>query len=113
MILELKLNNVSVKVSDSTTTKGTYDCLLTCPPYRLKETWGQEIMNKSCDEWIDVCLNNFDCNRYVFVVDNTDKYKDYVMEKLTYRSHLRKSSEYVVVIDKNNLSYNKDPFILS
>ena len=113
MILELKLNNVSVKVSDSTTTKGTYDCLLTCPPYRLKETWGQEIMNKSCDEWIDVCLNNFDCNRYVFVVDNTDKYKDYVMEKLTYKSHLRKSSEYVVVIDKNNLSYNKDPFILS
>ena len=101
MISELMLPNCSVTLADSINTTGIYECLLTCPPYNLKETWGQVIKNKSCDEWIDICLNNFNCNKYVFIVDHTEKYKDYIVEELAYKSHLNNSFEYVVVIDKS------------
>ena len=32
-----------LSVQDSTKTTGKYECLFTCPPYNLKENWGQEI----------------------------------------------------------------------
>ena len=53
---------------------------------------------KSCDEWIDECMKRFSCKAYVFVVDSTKKYKQYVTETLHNSSHFSKSKEYVVVI---------------
>ena len=99
--LEIKqlLNlNCDLTVKDLTKDVGEYDCLFTCPPYKNKENWGQEIECKSCDEWIDTILNNYKCKKYVFVVDDTQKYKDFIKETISNKSHLNSSNEYIIVI---------------
>ena len=88
----------SVSCKDVLQSSGSYECLLTCPPYSKKETYGSETEFKSCDEWIDECIKRFSCKAYVFVVDSTEKYKQYVTETLHNSSHFSKSKEYVVVI---------------
>ena len=82
---------------------GKYECLFTCPPYGGKEHWNiqENEIEKSCDEWIDECLKRFDCSTYLFVVDETEKYKNYIVENLTNRSHFGLNNEYVILIDKN------------
>lgn len=97
----LKYNGVAPKLTcaDSSKTTGEYPALFTCPPYGRKEQWeGVKPDSRSCDDWIDICLRNYKCNRYVFVVDKTDRYKSYVTDEITNRSHFTKSYEYVVVI---------------
>lgn len=88
----------SVSCKDVLQSSGAHECLLTCPPYSSKETYGSETEFKSCDEWIDECTRRFSCKAYVFVVDSTEKYKQYVTETLHNSSHFSKSKEYVVVI---------------
>lgn len=94
--------HLSAKISckNSLSSKGNYESLLTCPPYEDKENWNQDIEILTCDEWIDVILNNFDCKRYIFVVDKTEKYKKYVVEELKHNSHLSESRELVILIDR-------------
>src|SRR5574344_809003 len=77
---------------------GEYECLFTCPPYNLKETWGNKNqVNLSCDEWIDECLKRFKCKKYMFVVDKTEKYKDKIVEEIKNKSHFGENSEKVVL----------------
>lgn len=99
IIKALELQNVSVSVKNILDDTGTYDCLLTCPPYGTKEHYADETVFKSCDEWIDEILHRFKCKRYVVVVDNTNKYKECVTEEIRSTSHFNKTVEYVVVID--------------
>lgn len=81
--------------------KGNYPCLFTCPPYADKEQWfGTEVSKYSCDDWIDICLNNFDCKKYLFVVDDTLKYKQFIVEILENKSHFGSNTEYVILINK-------------
>lgn len=81
--------------------KTNYDCLFCCPPYSDKEEWTVEmpkIMN--CDEWIDLCLKKFpNCKKYIFIVDESKKYK-YADIEITNNSHFGKASskEHYVVI---------------
>lgn len=80
---------------------GVYECLFTCPPYADKEIWLKVDADKrTCDDWIDICLNNFKCKRYLFVVDNTEKYKDYIVDEIINRSYLNINKEYVVLINR-------------
>ena len=97
MIQDLKLNAV-VSCKDIFESSGTYDCLFTCSPYKLKETWNENENDLSCDEWIDECLKRFKCKRYLFVVDDTVKYKDKIIETLENKSHFGSNYEYVVMI---------------
>lgn len=98
LIEYLKLN-ASVNNEDSSKLTGSYDCLFTCPPYKNKETWKNSILNKyTCDEWIDIFISNYICNKYVFVVDSTEKYKKYVVETFTNKSHWNTNEELLVVI---------------
>lgn len=99
MIDFLKLN-ASVKRADSLSSHGSHPCLFTCPPYSDKEIWGSEEISHTCDEWIDICLNNFSCECYLFVVDETEKYKDYIVETIVNKSHFSDSVEYVIKINK-------------
>lgn len=97
----IKFHNLNAEVicKDIFDSEGEYDCLFTCSPYNLKETWDNENqVNYSCDQWIDECLKRFKCKRYVFVVNETEKYKDYVVDDLSNKSHFSKAKEYVVVI---------------
>jgi len=83
--------------------KSSGEChsLFTCPPYSDKEIWQCNICDKrTCDDWLDECLSRFKCERYVFIVDNTVKYKEYIVDEIVNKSHLGKNNEYVIVIDR-------------
>ena len=98
----LELKNVSLKVQNVLEdTKKEYECLFTCPPYGGKEHWNikNDLIEKTCDEWIDECLNRFKCKTYLFVVDETEKYKDYIVEEISNSSHFGNNKEYVIKID--------------
>ena len=97
-----KLNAV-LKVNDSIYDSSEYECLFTCPPYGNKENWHQDIEVLSADEWIDVCLKNYKCKAYLFVVDKTEKYKDFVVEEFKNKSYLNENSEQVVFIKNNQI----------
>lgn len=77
---------------------GEYDCLFTCPPYKNQEIYIDSQHEKACDNWIDICLNNFKCNKYLFVVNETSKYQDKIVEELPVQSHFRSNKEYVILI---------------
>ncbi len=99
-----KLNlDARVSCKDSLNDIGVYDCLFTCPPYNLKETWNQSIEDKSCDEWIDAFIKNYRCKKYLFVVDKTEKYKDCIVEEIENKSHFSKNVEYVVLLNRGDI----------
>lgn len=90
--------NAEVTQKDVFDSYGEYDCLFTCSPYNLKETWGNEDQaDLSADEWIDVCLEHFKCKKYLFVVDHT---KRPTVDALRNKSHFSHSYEKVVLIEK-------------
>lgn len=95
----LKLN-AQIAKKDSIYDSGNYECLFTCPPYGNKEIWHQDIETFSAEEWIDICLNNYRCKAYLFVVDNPGKYSAYVVEKIKNTSHFGINEEYIVLISK-------------
>lgn len=72
--------------------------LFTCPPYGGKEHWNEnnDEIEKTCDEWIDICLEKYKCKEYIFVVDQTDKYKDKVVGSLKNKSHFGENYEYII-----------------
>ena len=91
-----------VEVKDVLESSGEYPCLFTCPPYGDKERWNEknDLIEKSCDEWIQECMQRFDCRRYLFVVDETECFKDDIVEEIDNSSHLGKGKEYVVLVKK-------------
>ena len=91
----------TIECKDILNSKGEYQCLFTCPPYSDKEQWLDVKPDKrNCDDWIDECLNRFKCKRYLFVVDNTERYKDYIIDEIHNKSHFNKNNEYVIMIKK-------------
>lgn len=92
--------NAEVKLKNSLEDKGEYDCLFTCPPYGSKENWNQEIEELSADEWIDICIKNYKCKKYLFVVDKTEKYKEYIVDELINKSNWGTNKEIVIIIDR-------------
>ena len=97
-----KTISCDLDVADACLSTGTYECLLTCSPYENIEQWkGVPNMGYSCDKWIDICIKNYDCNKYVFVTDDKiSKYKKFVVEHLENNSHWGSNMEGVVVITK-------------
>ena len=80
---------------------GEYECLFTCSPYSDKEKWFEvKTIKKSCDDWIYECLSRFKCKKYLFVVDNTEKYKDYIVDEIINKSHFGTNKEYVILIKR-------------
>lgn len=94
----LKIQDVQIYVKNSLEQSGKFECLFTCPPYESKEIWNNNESIKTCDEWIDICLRNFDCKEYLFIVDKTDKYKEYVAEEIVTKSHISSYKEIVIHI---------------
>ena len=89
-------------VADATAESGSYGCLLTCSPYADAETWKDvDLQVRTCDDWIDVCLERYDCGKYVFVTDgNIVKYRRNAVEVFRNQCHWGANEEFVVVIDK-------------
>ena len=95
---QLDITYINLSVKNSLGSFGEYDSLFTCPPYGEKENWNQDIEVLTADEWIDNCLKNYKCKKYLFVVDKTTKYKNYIVEELTSKSHFSGNTEYVILI---------------
>ena len=97
-------NSVLTVQNVLTDTNKKYACLFTCPPYGSKEHWNinNDEVEKTCDEWIDICLEKYDCESYLFVVDETDKYKYNIVETITNKSHFGINNEYVIFIRKSS-----------
>jgi hypothetical protein len=102
-------DRATVKCDNILNMRGKFECLFTCVPSGDKEKYGKETIFKFSDEWIDICVNNFDCKRYIFVTDNTIRYSNYIAERSINESHFGSSSESIIIIDKidNNLISNK------
>lgn len=90
--------NASVKNQDIFIDQGKYECLFTCPPYNLKEIWNERETNYTCDMWIAQCIARYDCKKYLFVVDSTEQYKDYIIDEIITSSHFGSKKEYIVLI---------------
>ena len=95
----LKLN-ATVKEQDIFIDQGNYECLFTCPPYGLKELWNEHETNYTCDMWIAQCITRYDCKKYLFVVDSSERYKDYIIGEITNSSHFGNRKEYIILITK-------------
>ena len=89
-----------LNVGDVREFHANFKCLFTCSPYGNIEQWpGIESTNLSCDEWIDICLNNFNCETYLFVTDDKiSKWKDNIVETIENKSHFGKNKEHIVLI---------------
>lgn len=98
----LKLEKAFVKEgSVDTVSLPDADVLITCPPYGNKEVWFQDQDCKSADAYIDMCLSRFKARTYIFVIDKTDKYSQFVRMLIDRTSHMSSSSkELVLVIEK-------------
>ena len=92
--------NASVKEQDIFIDHGNYECLFTCPPYGLKELWNEHETNYTCDMWISQCITRYDCEKYLFVVDSSERYKDYIIGEITNSSHFGNRKEYIILITK-------------
>lgn len=96
-------NKVYLDTADTTQMKTSeFDALFTCPPYEDIESWPNvESDIHTCDEWIDICMDNNRCKKYLFVVDDKiEKWKNKVVEVLENKSHFGKNKEYVVYIER-------------
>lgn len=106
------VDKASVEVSNAITSYGSYDCLLTCPPYAVYkkgvlkniEEWrnpNQEIL--TCDQWIDICIQNYKCRKYLFVVDDSIvKYRNFIVGTIGNKGHMGRNVEFIVLIDFTN-----------
>lgn len=94
----LQIPNANIITKDILNSYGEYECLFTCPPYDDKEKYHNEVVFKSCDDWITDILERFKCNRYVFVVDETTLYQDYIQEEIRSTSHFVDFTEKLIVI---------------
>lgn len=83
------------KIKDS----NEYDLLIACPPYADKEEWLTPMpVIKTCDEWIDFCLETFNAKKYVFIVDESKKYK--YSDEIVNKSHFGSNNEHIIIIEK-------------
>jgi len=98
----LKIPDIKLEVSsiESLEDKNEYDVLITCPPYGFTEIWSNKHNYMDEDYYIDLCLNKFNCKKYIFVVRNTKKYKNNIVEYIEGESHIAKSKEAIIVITK-------------
>ncbi len=76
--------NVSLNITDSSQVHGEYQCLFANVPSGGEEYQDVETTYSS-DEWIDICLNNCKCQRYVFLVNGTERYKDRIVDTIASR----------------------------
>lgn len=91
----------TLKVQDVTQDdNASYEYLFTCPPYGGKEHWNanNDETEKSCDEWIELCLSKYHCKKYLFVVDDTEKYKDHIVGKIQNRDMYGSNEEKVILL---------------
>jgi hypothetical protein len=96
-------DKVDLKVKNIYEIEGVekYQYMFTCIPYESERYEGtEEDWIKSSDECIDFILQHFDCQKYVIVVDKTEKYKDHLIREVNNTSHFGKGFENILIFEK-------------
>ena len=88
--------DTSLSITDSSQTIGTYQCLFANIPSGDEEYQGVINIHTS-DEWIDICLNNYKCNRYIFIVKHTERYADKIVDKINNRYNFIDDYEIILI----------------
>jgi DNA modification methylase len=95
---KLGFTNISYRDVLQTKDNTPFDRMITCPPYNLKESWGEKIENKSSLEWAYIAKNAYpNCKKYIFVVDEIDnscKVLEEIGSKKTDHFHKAKDSKH-------------------
>jgi len=81
-----KIPQVNIYNKNILSHTGSYPCLFTSLS-----------LHDDSDKFINECLLRFDCNKYVFVINDTHKYKNNVVEKIYNRNYY---DEYIILINK-------------
>ncbi len=96
--------DANVSYGDCTTHKGSYQSLFTCPPYGDTEIWTDDKKSIktsiSAEQWVSICLRRYTCEKYLFVIDATTKYKEYIAEEISTKIHNGKTRECVILITR-------------
>lgn len=94
--------DASISICDSSITTGDYECLFTCVPSGNEEYLDVRPDGRSSDDWIDICLKNYKCKRYVFIVETTEKYKRDEFIDSSFHDYCPPGHEdsYVIIIDE-------------
>ena len=98
----LKLKNVTLSISsiEDLYDINEYYALITCPPYGNTEIWFDGQSSQDEDHYIDLCLQKFNCKVFIFIVKDTNRYKEHVVKSIKNLSHISNSDEQVIVIKK-------------
>jgi hypothetical protein len=99
IIKHFNLRNQKVFQKNSLNEYGSFESLFTCPPYGYKESYGSGPIILSAEEWISICLKNFKCKSYLFIVDNPGKFKSNIVKKLEKKSQYGIIKEYVLLFN--------------
>jgi len=108
---------INIGVGDAFKNHGKAKCLITCPPYSGKngkqiEEWmsseGKISCPKTNDEVIEAILDNYDCEKYIIVIDDTEKFKDYIVDAFVNKSYIgarnggkpKENFEQIIVIER-------------
>lgn len=90
--------DASVVQKDTLNSTGKYETLFTYPPSKDEVFEDIPITDKTEDEWIDICLERFKCKQYLFIVRETSKYKNYIVDVIDFPHKYRGIKEYIVLI---------------
>lgn len=100
----LSLNNCKVECTDSLKINDSnyYDVLLTCPPYGGTERWIDVSNYNHSDFYIKKCLELYNAGIYLFVVSDTELFKDNVVGYIENKSHFSTNKELIIKIKLSN-----------
>jgi hypothetical protein len=88
--------NAEINHEDMLRCYGAHPAMFTSPPRGDSERWGVVENAMPAESWIDRCIERFDCNVYLFVVDKPGHHSERVVEILRHKTLTGLSVEYVV-----------------
>lgn len=83
--------NLNATVTFKTSLENNYPCLF---------TYISDNKVKKCDDLINKYLTKYECNKYIFVVKNTENYKNNIVEEVINKTNYGENKLYVVAINK-------------
>ena len=105
IVEELSLPGVVLSCSaiEDLADSAQYDVLITCPPNSDKESWTPNQICQGADYYVEMALAKINAKTYIFVVDSTTKYQDFVVEQIKGKRGNDKATQLVLVINKERI----------
>ena len=98
-IIDFHKLDATVLFRDGGSEHGTFDALFTYVPNNFVEKMSSATDVCAYDKCIDLCLSQYNCKYYVFVVDYVGKYAPYEVETLKHHSFVKDVYEHIIIIE--------------